>query len=91
LTIVDFSQQLVTLPLSLDLECIAIIRDHALPILPRARPAFYEKVSELLRGVELGPGAVGRACVEAQRAFLVAPPAALEPTRQPPARSPLRR
>jgi hypothetical protein len=38
-------------PLSLDLECIAIIRDHAQPLLPRTRPAFFEKVTELLRGV----------------------------------------
>jgi hypothetical protein len=81
-------------PLSLDLECIAIIRDHALPLLPRARPAFYGKVSELLRGVELGPGVCSRACVEAQRVFLVAPPADLkrphQPSAQPP-RPPFRR
>jgi hypothetical protein len=51
-------------------------------------------VTELLRGVEVGPGAYARACAEAQRAFLVAPPTDLEaptsPSPQPP-RSPYRR
>src|SRR5262245_61992673 len=59
--------------IEIDLECVEIVRAHALPIPPPARPAFYEKVSDLMRGVEPGPGSYARACREAQRSFIAIP------------------
>ena len=61
--------------IAIDLECVEIVRAAALPIAARQRPAFYERVSELMRGVEPGPGAYRRACREAQRAFIAVPDA----------------
>ena len=80
-------------PLTVDQECVEVIRLYAQPILPRDRPRFYERVTELLRGVEVGPGSYARACIEAQRSFLFAPPIDEQPHRpsaQVP-RSPFRR
>jgi hypothetical protein len=62
-------------PIEIDLECVEIVRIAALPIPARVRPAFYERVTELMRGVEPGPGAYARACREAQRAFIAVPDA----------------
>ena len=61
--------------IEIDLECVEIVRANALPIPARARPAFYERVTELMRGVEPSPGAYSRACREAQRAFIAVPDA----------------
>jgi hypothetical protein len=80
--------------LSVTEECIEILRTYAAPIAPAARSRFYERVSELLCGVEVGPGAYYRACAAAQREFLVAPAADLEQPHPPsalPPRSPFRR
>src|SRR5882724_6432274 len=82
--------------LALTQELIEIVRQAALPIPPPARRRFYEAVDRKLDGHELGPGAVARACIEAQRAFLVAPQADVDarrptPPPRPPPRSPWRR
>jgi hypothetical protein len=81
-------------PLTVEEECIEILRQAARPIASHDRPRFYEKVDELMRGIEVAPGAYARACREAQRSFLVAPQAAVDappsPSKQPP-RSPYRR
>jgi hypothetical protein len=65
-------------------EEVAILTEYARPIAARDRPRFYERVSELMKSREIGPGATARACAAAQREFLVAP-AIAEP------RSPYRR
>jgi hypothetical protein len=60
----------------------------------RPAPRFYEMVDRKLGERELGAGIVARVCAEAQRAFIVAPPADLEPSTLPstqPPRSPSRR
>jgi hypothetical protein len=62
-------------PLSVDEECIAVIRQYAWPISPHRRPAFYERVTELLRGEVLGPGSCARACATAQLDFIASPDA----------------
>jgi hypothetical protein len=62
-------------------ECVALIHAAAEP-LPRARrPAFYERVSALLRNDEiLIPHRVQEACRQVQNEFLIAP---VEPPRSP--------
>jgi len=54
-------------------ELAAIIKTAAAPLLPGFRSKFYEIVDRNLRDErELGPGAVFRACVRAQRELTVA-------------------
>jgi hypothetical protein len=51
-------------------EEVAILTEYARPLAVRDRPRFYEKVSELLRGCEPGPGSMARACRAVQPSFL---------------------
>lgn len=61
-------------PLQLSAAEARIIKDAALPVAPRLRPAFVERVLTLLAGHdELGDGLVHRTCREAQREFVDAP------------------
>jgi len=79
----------VTSPFAHYDEMVAITTEYARAIAPRHRPRFYERICELMRGAEIGPGACARACREAQREFLNAP-APASPSKQPP-RGPFRR
>jgi hypothetical protein len=60
---------------------------------PRRRPAFYERVSELLRNDDvLTPSCVLAACQRAQDEFLTSPPIDVDELRPAPAlRSPYQR
>jgi hypothetical protein len=54
------------LSLSTNDECVRLIEAAAAPIPPGRRPAFYERVSKLLRDEDvLVPTAVRAACVRA--------------------------
>lgn len=46
---------------------LSIIRKTARPLQAHIRPAFYERVSELLRGIDLAPCAVMHAGQTARR------------------------
>jgi hypothetical protein len=60
-------------PLTVEEECIEVLKTYAQPISRWDRPRFLERVDELMRGVEAGPGAYARACARAQSEFLNAP------------------
>jgi hypothetical protein len=46
---------------------LAIIQRFASPLHPNDRSTYLERVSQLLKGREIGPGLIHRACEQAQR------------------------
>jgi hypothetical protein len=56
-------------PLRLSDTQLTMIRLAAEPLAPRDGGVYLEMVAELLRGQELGDGAVARAAREAQRRY----------------------
>ena len=60
-------------PIALTDDQLTVITNAAHPLPPQDRGLFLERVAELLRGVEIGDGAVARAVREAQRAFFKPP------------------
>jgi hypothetical protein len=67
------------MPISLTDDQLTVITNAAHPLPPQDRGPFLERVAELLRGVEIGDGSIGRAVREAQREFL-RPPAVTDGT-----------
>ena len=61
--------------LSVTDECVALIREAALPLPAHRRPAFYARVSAHLKNEDvLSPGKVQEACRLAQGEFLIGGP-----------------
>jgi hypothetical protein len=53
-------------------ELVEVLRSYAAPLLPAARPRFFEAVDRAIAGSELGAGILSRVCAEQQRKFLAA-------------------
>jgi hypothetical protein len=60
-------------PIALTDDQLTVITNAAHPLPPQDRAAFLERVAEMLRGVEIGDGAVSRAARTAQAEFLRPP------------------
>jgi hypothetical protein len=60
-------------PIKLSDDQLAVIYRGAAPLHVHDRGPFLEAVAQLLRGVEIGDGAVGRAVAEAQRKYFAPP------------------
>jgi hypothetical protein len=60
-------------PIALTDDQLTIITRAAEPLPPPDRGPFLQRVAEMLRGVEIGDGAVSRAAREAQAQFLRPP------------------
>jgi len=61
------------MPIALSDDQLSTIIRHAEPLAASDRPAFLHRVASLLYGIEIGDGAVSRACAQAQSEFFKAP------------------